>query len=82
MRVVRSDGVDWERKSRRNKTFEAGVTLAGLSLMSRAGYETNTALQYDNVGECESQDKNRYLYGDGADPTVTDIIYAWSYCPL
>lgn len=78
--VYRADGDDWSRVSERNKRFEAGVSIAGISLMSRAGFVRNTALRYNNVGECDARDTRRWVYGDRRDPTVAPVIYAWSWC--
>jgi hypothetical protein len=84
IRIHRSDGVDWKRYRYNNKTFETGVTFnfpsGSLDLMSRAGFATNTALEYENVGPCSSRDDSRYLYGQGQDPTISKVIYAWTYC--
>jgi hypothetical protein len=78
--VRRGEGDDFTRYEHRNKTFEAGVSIVGLELMSRAGYALNTGLAYNNVGDCNARDTRRWVYGEREDPTFSRVIYAWSYC--
>ena len=65
------------RTTSENRTYEAGVTAAGLSLMSRAGFSEISRLKFTGIGSCDAK---RWAYGVGASFSRAKVIGAKSLC--
>jgi hypothetical protein len=62
------------------KRFEVGATIFGIGVVTGAGYSASTSVTMKAFGDCNASNKSRYVFGDGQDAQVADVLYAFSYC--
>ncbi|MPZ93141.1 MAG: hypothetical protein GEU68_16260 [Actinobacteria bacterium] len=68
-------GRDFWKDRERSTEFGKGVSLAGLSLESRAGYSDITKLWWLSTGRC----RRNFLSGGGTDPVhAKGMVYSTS----